>query len=154
MTYILSFIVAFGVTAIAGQILIPVLRRLKAGQSIREDGPTCHTCSPIITLAYRTHQRFFSISRICIIMRKLTVVIYTQGHLISQTLEWSYLQISAYRSRISLYFIFVIRHGLDKIISAIGTLTIISVIIDFISIVIPQIFAVIRIPLIYRIKGR
>ena len=41
MTYILSFIVAFGVTAIAGQILIPVLRRLKAGQSIREDGPTC-----------------------------------------------------------------------------------------------------------------
>ena len=36
MTYILSFIVAFGVTAIAGQILIPVLRRLKAGQSIRE----------------------------------------------------------------------------------------------------------------------
>ena len=39
MTYILSFIVAFGVTAIAGQILIPVLRRLKAGQSIREDPP-------------------------------------------------------------------------------------------------------------------
>lgn len=42
MTYVLSFIVAFGVTAIAGQILIPVLRRLKAGQSIREDGPTWH----------------------------------------------------------------------------------------------------------------
>jgi len=42
MTYILSFIVAFGVSAIAGQILIPVLRRLKAGQSIREDGPTWH----------------------------------------------------------------------------------------------------------------
>ena len=42
MTYILSFIVAFGVTAIAGQILIPILRRLKAGQSIREDGPTWH----------------------------------------------------------------------------------------------------------------
>ncbi|OUQ81123.1 phospho-N-acetylmuramoyl-pentapeptide-transferase [Flavonifractor sp. An100] len=42
MTYILSFIVAFGVAAIAGQILIPVLRRLKAGQSIREDGPTWH----------------------------------------------------------------------------------------------------------------
>ena len=40
MTYILSFIVAFGVAAIIGQILIPVLRRLKAGQSIREDGPT------------------------------------------------------------------------------------------------------------------
>jgi len=42
MTYILSFIVAFGVAAIAGQILIPVLRRLKAGQAIREDGPTWH----------------------------------------------------------------------------------------------------------------
>lgn len=42
MTYILSFIVAFGVAAIAGQILIPVLRRLKAGQSIREDGPAWH----------------------------------------------------------------------------------------------------------------
>lgn len=42
MTYILSFIVAFGVAVIAGQILIPLLRRLKAGQSIREDGPTWH----------------------------------------------------------------------------------------------------------------
>ena len=42
MTYILSFIVAFGVAAIAGQILIPLLRRLKSGQSIREDGPTWH----------------------------------------------------------------------------------------------------------------
>ncbi len=42
MRYILSFIVAFGVAAILGQILIPVLRRLKAGQSIREDGPTWH----------------------------------------------------------------------------------------------------------------
>ncbi len=39
MTYILSFIVAFGVGAIAGQILIPLLHRLKAGQAIREDGP-------------------------------------------------------------------------------------------------------------------
>ena len=42
MTYILSCIVAVGVTAIPGQIFIPVLRRLKAGQSIREDGPTWH----------------------------------------------------------------------------------------------------------------
>lgn len=42
MTYILSFIVAFGVAAIAGQVLIPLLRRLKAGQMIREDGPTWH----------------------------------------------------------------------------------------------------------------
>ena len=42
MTYILSFIVAFAVTAAAGKILIPILRRLKAGQAIREDGPTWH----------------------------------------------------------------------------------------------------------------
>ena len=42
MTYILSFIVSFGVAAIVGQLLIPLLRRLKAGQSIRKDGPTWH----------------------------------------------------------------------------------------------------------------
>ena len=42
MASILSFIVAFGVCVIAGQILIPLLRRWKAGQSIREDGPTWH----------------------------------------------------------------------------------------------------------------
>ena len=42
MTYILSFIVAFGVAATLGLILIPMLRRLKAGQMIREDGPTWH----------------------------------------------------------------------------------------------------------------
>ena len=33
---------ALGVAAIVGQILIPLLRRLKAGQSIRTDGPTWH----------------------------------------------------------------------------------------------------------------
>lgn len=42
MIFILSFIVAFGVAAIVGQLLIPLLRRLKAGQSIRSDGPTWH----------------------------------------------------------------------------------------------------------------
>ena len=42
MTFILSFIIAFGVAAIVGQLLIPLLRRLKAGQSIRSDGPTWH----------------------------------------------------------------------------------------------------------------
>ena len=42
MTYILSFIVAFGVAAIAGLVLVPALRKLKAGQMIREDGPTWH----------------------------------------------------------------------------------------------------------------
>ena len=42
MTYILSFIVSFGVAASLGLILIPLLRKLKAGQMIREDGPTWH----------------------------------------------------------------------------------------------------------------
>ena len=34
--------IAFAVTLIVGRMLIPALRRLKAGQSIREDGPTWH----------------------------------------------------------------------------------------------------------------
>ena len=42
MEYILSGVIAFVVTLIAGKFLIPALRRLKAGQSIREDGPTWH----------------------------------------------------------------------------------------------------------------
>ena len=42
MTFILSFIVAFGVAAIAGQILVPMLRRLKVGQSILKEGPSWH----------------------------------------------------------------------------------------------------------------
>ncbi len=35
-------IIAFGVTALLGFGLIPVLKRLKFGQTIREDGPTWH----------------------------------------------------------------------------------------------------------------
>lgn len=42
MSYILSFIIAFGITAILGQILIPLLKKLKAGQYIRAEGPTWH----------------------------------------------------------------------------------------------------------------
>ena len=42
MEMIIAIIVGFAVSAIAGRFLIPVLRRLKAGQSIREDGPTWH----------------------------------------------------------------------------------------------------------------
>ncbi|MBR6677315.1 MAG: phospho-N-acetylmuramoyl-pentapeptide-transferase [Oscillospiraceae bacterium] len=42
MEMIISCIVSFLVTAVAGRFLIPVLRRMKAGQSIREDGPTWH----------------------------------------------------------------------------------------------------------------
>lgn len=42
MKMIISCTLSFLVTAVMGRILIPVLRRLKAGQSIREDGPTWH----------------------------------------------------------------------------------------------------------------
>ena len=42
MIYILSFVIACGVCAIAGQFLIPLLRRLKVGQSILEEGPSWH----------------------------------------------------------------------------------------------------------------
>ena len=39
---ILACVLSFVVTAIVGHFLVPFLRRLKAGQSIREDGPTWH----------------------------------------------------------------------------------------------------------------
>jgi phospho-N-acetylmuramoyl-pentapeptide-transferase len=42
LTIILSCAISFAVTAVAGKILIPVLIRMKAGQSIKEDGPTWH----------------------------------------------------------------------------------------------------------------
>ena len=34
--------VSFVISAITGKLLIPILRRMKAGQSIKEDGPTWH----------------------------------------------------------------------------------------------------------------
>ena len=37
-----SFIAAFAVAALGGKVLIPALRRLKAGQSIKEIGPNWH----------------------------------------------------------------------------------------------------------------
>ena len=42
MRVILSVILGFAVSASAGKLLIPFLRRLKAGQSIKEIGPTWH----------------------------------------------------------------------------------------------------------------
>ena len=39
---IISIILSFVVSAVAGRLLIPVLRSLKAGQSIKEIGPTWH----------------------------------------------------------------------------------------------------------------
>ncbi len=38
----LTVLVSFLLTVILGKLLIPALRRLKAGQSIKEDGPTWH----------------------------------------------------------------------------------------------------------------
>lgn len=42
MELALAFGLAFLITALVGKALIPWLRRLKAGQSIKEDGPTWH----------------------------------------------------------------------------------------------------------------
>ena len=42
MKIVLGFIVAFAVTFAAGRFLVPALRRLKAGQSIKEIGPSWH----------------------------------------------------------------------------------------------------------------
>ena len=42
MNVILTILTAFVLTLCLGRIVIPALRRLKAGQAIREDGPTWH----------------------------------------------------------------------------------------------------------------
>lgn len=42
VSLILSFIVSFAAAAIAGLIAVPVLRRMKAGQKIKEIGPVWH----------------------------------------------------------------------------------------------------------------
>ena len=42
MNVILTILTAFVLTLLLGRIVIPALRRLKAGQAIREDGPTWH----------------------------------------------------------------------------------------------------------------
>ena len=39
MRYAVSFLVAFVVAFLAGKVLIPLLRRLKAGQGVKEYGP-------------------------------------------------------------------------------------------------------------------
>ena len=39
---VISFVVAFVVAALTGKALIPALRRMKAGQSIKDIGPTWH----------------------------------------------------------------------------------------------------------------
>ena len=39
---VLSAVIAFIVTAVVGKFLVPFLRRVKAGQSIKTDGPTWH----------------------------------------------------------------------------------------------------------------
>ena len=42
MKIIIACAVSFVLTALFGRWLVPALRKLKAGQSIREDGPTWH----------------------------------------------------------------------------------------------------------------
>lgn len=43
MKIVIACILSFAVAAATGRVLIPKLRALKAGQSIREDGPTWHS---------------------------------------------------------------------------------------------------------------
>lgn len=40
--YLIVVLLSFAVTAVVGKFLVPALRRMKAGQSIKEDGPTWH----------------------------------------------------------------------------------------------------------------
>ena len=40
--FLIPIVVAFGLGVILGPVVIPVLRRLKFGQSIREEGPKGH----------------------------------------------------------------------------------------------------------------
>ncbi len=42
MRYLQAFLISLVVTVLAGRLLIPLLRRLKAGQSIKRDGPVWH----------------------------------------------------------------------------------------------------------------
>ena len=42
MRIVIAALVSLVLSALAGRLLIPVLRRMKAGQSIKEDGPTWH----------------------------------------------------------------------------------------------------------------
>ena len=42
LSYVLPAVVAFIVSAVVGKFLVPFLRRVKAGQSIKTDGPTWH----------------------------------------------------------------------------------------------------------------
>ena len=42
VTIVAALVLAFFISAALGKVLIPALRRLKAGQSIKEDGPTWH----------------------------------------------------------------------------------------------------------------
>ena len=38
----MSVMISFAISALAGPFLIPVLKRLKIGQNIREEGPAAH----------------------------------------------------------------------------------------------------------------
>ena len=42
MSYLQAFLISLVLTVLLGRLLIPVLRRLKAGQSIKRDGPVWH----------------------------------------------------------------------------------------------------------------
>lgn len=41
-TYVMPVILSFGITVLMGPIMIPFLKRIKAGQTVRENGPRTH----------------------------------------------------------------------------------------------------------------
>lgn len=43
MNYLFAVIIAFAISALAAPLVLPVLRKLKFGQEIREEGPSWHT---------------------------------------------------------------------------------------------------------------
>ena len=51
---VISCLIGFVVAALAGRVLIPVLRRMKAGQSIKEIGPTWHMSRCLASSAIST----------------------------------------------------------------------------------------------------
>ena len=42
-----AVILGFVISAVLGKYLVPALRRWKAGQAIKEDGPTWHMSKPV-----------------------------------------------------------------------------------------------------------
>ena len=54
----LPVLISFAISAAAGPIVIPILRKLKVGQTVRDDGPQTHLKKNGITLSRRTVSKY------------------------------------------------------------------------------------------------